>query len=88
MPMAGANFREGATPEVLLPRIPFKRTSENPQNANFAKTEFYEVRMARFWSDAYNAKVLSSQSYATRWKRTCAPPSQWPSAPSSAVNTT
>jgi hypothetical protein len=21
MPMAGANFREGATPEVLLPRI-------------------------------------------------------------------
>src|SRR5215211_901947 len=29
MPMAGANFREGATPEVLLPRIPFPRTPVN-----------------------------------------------------------
>jgi hypothetical protein len=38
--------------------------------------------------DAYDAKVLSSQSYATRWKRTCAPPSQCPSAPCSAVNRT
>ena len=27
--MAGANFREGATPEVLLPRIPIPRTWVN-----------------------------------------------------------
>ena len=27
-----------------LPRILLKRTSENPQNANFVLTEFYEVR--------------------------------------------
>jgi hypothetical protein len=29
MLMAGANFREGATPEVLLPRIPLPRTWVN-----------------------------------------------------------
>jgi hypothetical protein len=30
MLMASANFREGATPEVLLPRIPLLRLSEKP----------------------------------------------------------
>jgi hypothetical protein len=38
------NFRELETLEVQLPRMLLKRTSENPQNANFAYTEFYEVR--------------------------------------------
>ena len=54
---------------------------------NVGEVGFYEVRLLEVLPDAY-CKVSSSQSYATRWKRTCAPPSQWPSAPSSAVNTT
>jgi hypothetical protein len=47
MPMAGANFREGATPEVLLPRIRRirrMRTSENPQKAKFAEFLFHALR--------------------------------------------
>jgi hypothetical protein len=41
--MAGANFREGATPEVLLPRSRRMRTSENSVWAKFAEFPFYEV---------------------------------------------
>jgi len=35
MPMPGANFREGATPEVLLPRIRSIRSSQNEAYAQF-----------------------------------------------------
>src|SRR5215211_8448573 len=39
MPMAGANFREGATPEILLPRIPRMRTSALGGSPKSAKTK-------------------------------------------------
>jgi hypothetical protein len=42
--MAGANFREGATPEVLLPRIRRMRTSENSVKAKFAEHPFHTLR--------------------------------------------
>jgi len=42
---AWRKFRELETLEVQLPRIPLKRTSENPQNANFA--EFYKGEVRR-----------------------------------------
>jgi hypothetical protein len=35
---------EGATPEVLLPRIRRMRTSEKSQKAKFAEHPFYALR--------------------------------------------
>jgi hypothetical protein len=44
MPMAGANIREGATAEVLLPRIRRMRTSENAVPAKFAEIVLDQLR--------------------------------------------
>jgi hypothetical protein len=43
-----ANFPEIVKSEVQLRRIPLQRTSENPQNANFALSGFCEVRLRRY----------------------------------------
>src|SRR5215217_2990346 len=47
MLMAGANFREGATPEVLLPRIRRMRTSENSVTAKFGCAPARRVYLRR-----------------------------------------
>jgi hypothetical protein len=42
--MAGATFREGATPVVLLPRIRRMPTSENSVMAKFVEFHFHALR--------------------------------------------
>jgi hypothetical protein len=41
---AWRKFRELETLEVQLPRIPFKRTSENAQKAKFVEFLFHALR--------------------------------------------